>query len=143
MRTLGLTVLAAIIAAMVALVANRVAVGDGRRTAVAVLVPLLEETAKTGSALFLTAPILATHALFGAIELVYDVAKPSKAGLFAGLVGLAGHLGFGTAAALVWRRTGSGPAAVLAATMVHVLFNSVVIGRLPELSGPSRRRKAP
>lgn len=139
-RTIALAAIAAAVAAFIALLANRVAVGNGRRTVVAVLVPLLEEAAKTGSAIAFGAPILATHALFGVIEAVYDTAKPSPVGFFAGLVALAGHLGFGLVASLVWRQTGSGPGAVLGATLVHVLFNSLIIGRLPDLREGARER---
>ncbi len=129
--TVGLTLAAGLAAAFIALVVNRWVVRGGNRAAVAALVPMVEETAKTGAALALGAPILATHTAFGLIEAAYDVIKPSRVGLFAGLVGLAGHLAFGLTAWLVYNRYRSGAAAVAAATLVHTFFNAVIIGRLP------------
>lgn len=137
MLTIVLALAAGLSAAFIALIGNRWAVRGGGRTAVAVLVPLVEETAKTGSALVIGAPILATHVVFGLIEAAYDIIKPSRFGLLAGFVGLVGHLAFGLTAGLVYGCYRSGPATVAAATLVHTVFNAVVVGRLPALD---RRR---
>ncbi|MHB0884389.1 MAG: hypothetical protein ACYC6V_08105 [Bacillota bacterium] len=137
MLTTVLALAAGFSAAFVALIGNRWAVRGGDRAAVAALVPLVEETAKTGAALIIGAPILATHVVFGLIEAGYDVSKRSPFGLLAGFVGLVGHLGFGLTAGWVYGRFGSGPAAVAAATLVHIFFNAAIIGRLPAIG---RRR---
>lgn len=142
MLTIVLALAAGLAAAFVALIGNRLAVRGGDRVAVAVLVPLVEEVAKTGAALAVGAPIVATHVVFGLIEAGYDIIKPSRVGLLAGLVGLAGHFTFGLAAGLVYGRYGSGPAAIAAATLAHVFFNAIVIGRVPALDrGPSDERR--
>ena len=135
MLTTVLALAAGLSAAIIALIGNRWAVRGGDRVAVAILVPLVEESAKTGAALIIGAPILATHITFGLIEAGYDVIKPSRFGLLAGFVGLAGHLAFGLTAGSVYGRLGSGPAAVAAATLLHVFFNAFIIGRLPVIGG--------
>ena len=136
MRSVGLSLVAGLLAAFIAVVVNRWAVLGGRRVAVAALVPLVEETAKTGAALALGAPIIAAHAVFGLTEAVYDAVKPSRHGLVAGLVGLIGHLGFGLAAGLVYAHYNSGPAAIASATFLHAVFNAAIIGRWPTEAQP-------
>ncbi len=144
MLTTVLALAAGLSAAFIALIGNRWAVRGGDRVAVAALVPLVEEAAKTGAALVIGAPILATHVVFGLIEAGYDIIKPSRFGLLAGFVGLVGHLAFGLMAGLVYGRLGSGPAAVAAATLAHIFFNAVIIGRLPAIGrwrGDGRRNR--
>lgn len=128
--------LSGIIAALLAYLFNRLARGPLGRISIVVLAPGLEETFKTGTALGLGAPVLATHVAFGLVEAGYDLVvtgrnqtHPSRR-VAAAAVGLGGHALFGATTLAGYVLTGLWPVGVVAAYLLHMTWNSLVIGKV-------------
>lgn len=92
------------------------------------LTPWWEEACKMAVLLVLPGVVpLAVHALFGATEAIYTWRRSHDNGLFLGLMSFAGHGLFGGVFMLVAQGLGSlGPAYVLA-SLVHMLYNVIVL----------------
>ncbi len=118
---------AGLLAALMAYVLNRILLRVAGNRVIVLVVPFVEELAKTGSAVLLGSALIATHGLFGVVEAFHDVAISRKHGLEAGMVSIAGHLVFG----LITRSLVGIPVhwvyAALATGMVHALWNSIVL----------------
>jgi len=147
-------ILAALVAAGVAYLGNRLSRSLADRVAVVFVAPGLEETLKTGAALTLGAPVVVTHVVFGGIEAAYDLLagalapgvaaragrgparpRPVAAVAFgrragAALAGLVGHALFGVLTVAVARAAGWWPAGVGAAYVAHVGWNALVMGKV-------------
>lgn len=95
------------------------------------LVPAVEEGAKTLPAVLLDCPIFLAHAAFGTVEAVYDTLVTRKTGIWAGLASFFGHLAFGLLTQRVFQITGSAALGVLGAYLVHLAWNWLVLGPLP------------
>ena len=116
-----------------------------------VLGPGVEETAKTGFALAMAAPVLAVHLGFGAVEAVYDAsawlwhgpdpdpepdpgpgregepASLSARGLAAGAMSLLSHAAFGVVTQAVLTVTLEPLFAVAAAVLAHAAWNLAIV----------------
>ncbi len=119
-------VLAALMAALSFLL-NRVALRYAGAKAVVTWGPALEEAAKTVPALYLGADVLLTHALFGAIEAVYDWRTSPANGPAAALLSVAGHTLFGALTMAALHFTGSPLLALGAGVAAHIAWNVALI----------------
>lgn len=89
------------------------------------LVPLIEETAKTGLAWLIGGSLVLTHAVFGLAEAAYEMRRDQQLGTAAMAFGL--HLVFGLATLGLLRYFGSWVIAVLGAAGLHALWNLLII----------------
>ncbi|PKM81434.1 MAG: hypothetical protein CVU89_09280 [Firmicutes bacterium HGW-Firmicutes-14] len=119
--------IAGIIAAAVSWAGNRAALKIAGTGVIVFLSPLIEETAKSGTAFLTGSPLVLTHGIFGLIEGIYDAWGAGLRGLKAGLTGLAGHVFYGYATFLVLEKRQSILLAVIAGYMIHMLWNMVVL----------------
>jgi len=119
--------IAGALAAGVSWTGNRAALKLIGTKGIVVLTPLIEESAKTGSAFLIGSPLLLTHAAFGMVEGVYDSWEAGMKGITAGLTSLLGHSFYGYVANLAWNRYGEFPAAVLAGYVAHMMWNMAVM----------------
>jgi len=141
------TAFAAFAAAGAAYLGNRFARRFVGKVAIVFMAPGLEESFKTGAALLLGAPVLATHLAFGGLEAVYDLfagwrARRARAPATAGaglltarragaaVAGLLGHALFGALTVAVATASASWPLGVGAAYLIHVGWNALVMGRV-------------
>lgn len=88
--------------------------------------PILEETLKTGLAVYLRTAILPVHVIFGLIEGIYDL-KTSRLGISAGLLSLIWHTGFGLVTILLGKFMGNIAYGLVGAILIHYLGNSFII----------------
>lgn len=112
-----------------ALVFNRAVSKNARPGALLafVLGPLVEEAAKTGFALAVAAPLVVVHIGFGAAEAAYDAAGRRASGIAAGAMSLVSHGVFGVVTQQVLTITRQPLAAVLAAAVLHAVWNLVIV----------------
>ncbi|MGE5572311.1 MAG: hypothetical protein ACM3ZU_04730 [Bacteroidota bacterium] len=93
--------------------------------------PCVEETAKTGFALALAAPVVLVHVGFGAVEAVYDAsgrrASWSGQGFAAGATGLVSHAALGILTQVVLGLTRQPLLTVAAAAVAHGLWNVAIV----------------
>lgn len=141
------SLLASVLASGAAFLFNRAASRGGRPGPLLafVLGPGVEETAKTGFALAMAAPVLAVHLGFGAVEAVYDAsawlwhgpdpepgpegepASLSARGLAAGAMSLLSHAAFGVVTQAVLTVTLEPLFAVAAAVLAHAAWNLAIV----------------
>ncbi len=121
--------LAALLAGLVGYLVNRWAVRTWGPRVILFGVPIIEELAKTGSAIFAGGAILPTHVGFGLIEAVYDweEGRRSVHGA-AAIIGLIGHAAFGWITEWITTLSGHLIYGLLTATAVHLLWNTAVLG---------------
>lgn len=138
MRDLLATLLAGLLAAEAAFLANRAlfaalarrAPGAGRvsaprsRALVAGAVPVVEEAAKDLAALLLQADLWGAHLVFGLVEAVFEGVAGEGRGWFTGVLGFCGHALFGAATWAALERTGSVWLAAAAGIGLHVTWNA-------------------
>lgn len=118
--------LAALLAALVAYLANRYFVRRFGEDTIVFLTPILEETLKTGLAVYLRTAILPVHVIFGLIEGIYDL-KTSRFGISAGLLSLIWHSGFGLVTILLAKWMGNLVYGLVGAILIHYLGNSMIV----------------
>ncbi len=122
---------AGLLAAAVSWLSNSIFVGLAAcGKAVVYLAPAVEESAKTGLAVLLGAPIWLTHLTFGFLEALWDITGGGKRGIYAGLAGLAGHLFFGLAAFFIFQATGFFWLALAGGYVLHLSWNAFVVFKL-------------
>jgi len=121
-------VIAALAATSVALFANRT-LRDHIKipNALVWLVPLIEETAKSGSAVLFGTSIPAVHVLFGLAESVHDVLGFEAQDVIAALLSILGHTLFGLIAYLVSKTTGHLVWGIIASAVVHIGWNWIAL----------------
>lgn len=90
---------------------------------VGTLVPVLEESLKTGMAFLCQTSIIGTHGVFGAVEFAWDCAKPGPGRWLPALSGLLSHLLYGFLTYWIFGITGNLGLGVLAAALVHMAWN--------------------
>lgn len=89
-----------------------------------VIIPLVEEVAKSGAALLLETNFLGTHFIFGCIEGIYDIITSSKKiGNWAALASIISHSFFGGTTYLVHYASGSISLAIFVAWLFHTGWN--------------------
>ncbi len=119
--------IAGMLAAAVSWAFNRAALRWMGAKVIVVLVPLIEELAKSGAAVLSGSPVVATHGVFGLIEGVYDAWESGLTGLEAGVAGFLGHLFYGYVTYLVLQKHAVFWAAAAAGYTVHMLWNITVM----------------
>lgn len=117
---------AAISAAGLSLAAN-LALGRAGATGIAWLGPVLEESLKTGGALFFNASVPGTHVLFGFLEAAGDLAWGGRRRIPAALFGILAHTIFGLITYLFMGAGYPVYTALLASIAVHVAWNTAVL----------------
>ena len=90
------------------------------------LSPIVEETAKTVSAVMLGASILYTHLVFGCIEAVWDLRNSRKLGLPAAWLSVGGHAVFGLASQILYLWRENILHALGAGLTIHLLWNRII-----------------
>lgn len=115
--------IAGIVAAAVSWVGNRAAIKLMGTKAIAFLSPLLEELAKSGSAVILDSPMVLTHGVFGLIEALYDARHAGIRGIEAGLISILGHLFYGYITYQVLHKHNSFLFGIFAGYLIHMLWN--------------------
>lgn len=94
---------------------------------VSTLVPVIEELLKTGMAYLCNTSIVGTHGVFGVAEFVWDFSKPGKGHWLPALAGLVSHLCYGLITDWVVGQMNRLSAGVLAAALVHMAWNRLMI----------------
>ncbi|MGI6575798.1 MAG: hypothetical protein ACOX3A_08160 [bacterium] len=93
---------------------------------VVLLVPLIEEATKTGSAFYWDDSILGTHLFFGLSEAFYDIGTGEKR-VAAPIFSFLGHGLFGLAASITVSRTDSILLGMVMGTFLHSIWNGVMV----------------
>jgi hypothetical protein len=129
------TIIAGVLAAIIAMVVNEVPVRLFRLYGVVVMVPVIEEACKTFFAFYFNTGILLTHLIFGGVEAVYDLANAKKqVASLAAVVSILGHLVFGFVTLLAIEKNGSIVYGILSGSLVHIGWNALVILVFPNFS---------
>ncbi len=125
-----MTLVAGIVALGLGLAGNRLIwrVFHGRGTAW--LVPIWEESVKTGLGL-LQGRVFAVHLLFGLGEAMLEAIRGQP---LAGALALASHVSFGAVTYFVWHMTGLPAAGWFLGSCAHTVWNQAVL-RLSSRSG--------
>lgn len=118
---------AGLLAAAVSWAGNRVALRIMGTDGIAVLAPMIEELAKTGTAVLTGSPVILTHAVFGLVEGVYDAWDAGWPGFRAGLVSFGGHLFYGYVTSLVLQKHKLVLLAIVTGYLMHMLWNVAVL----------------
>lgn len=117
---------ASLLAAGAAWVTNGLVIPAIGRRGIAFLTPLVEELAKTLTAISLGAALLWTHVLFGVLEALVEIKRRGTKGLAPGGAALVSHSIFGLLTAGLYGRGGILPA--LAVTyLAHATWNGAVV----------------
>lgn len=90
-----------------------------------IMVPVLEEGAKTGLALLLGANIVLVHAVFGTIEAIYEIYRDRKMG--SGAAALLIHFFLGIITTILFACFHSWSIALLGAIILHSGWNTIII----------------
>ena len=123
--------LAGIFSAAFAYLCNKVVLRSFQDEGLTILVPLLEEMAKTTFALLLKTNILGTHFIFGCIEGIYDIITSSKKiGKWAAVASIVSHSFFGIITNLVYFKTNLSILAIIVAWIFHSGWNWYVVKKL-------------
>ncbi len=93
--------------------------------------PVAEEASKTLFAYYLGAEIVLVHAVFGAIEAVYDWQQSNGNSFIAPTLSLAGHSFFGAATMGVLYVTGSIWLALAVGIFLHLAYNVTMVRLIP------------
>lgn len=127
---LGLSLAAGLLAAVISYYLNGKAlmfIGDN---AVIYGAPAIEEISKTGLALLLGGNVLFSHIVFGMAEALYDVVRNRGVLSYtAGVAGLVSHAVFGIITVYAWRIFDGPLTGVVAAAVIHMLWNHMIIKR--------------
>lgn len=115
------------LSALIAWCCNVYLVKRGGDKAVVFLIPFTEEIFKTGISVLLGAPLVAAHLTFGLIEGVHDYISARRWGLWAGLTSIISHWFFGVITAVVYKKSAGWFLGVLAASLLHTLWNYVMV----------------
>ncbi|AKL93625.1 hypothetical protein CACET_c01070 [Clostridium aceticum] len=124
-------VIAGILSAALAYLCNKVILKSFQDEGLTILVPLLEEMAKTTFAFFLKTNIIGTHFIFGCIEGIYDIFTSSKKiGKWAAVASILSHSFFGMVTYLTYTKTKFGFIAILVSWIFHSGWNWYVVKKL-------------
>ncbi|WP_066634303.1 hypothetical protein [Desulfolucanica intricata] len=131
-----LFIIAGIMSAAAAWLLNNFLFGLVKERAILVA-PVVEELAKTLTAILLGTSIFFTHFIFGIIEAAWDIYSSRKLGQTAALLSVGGHTGFGLAAELIFFWQQNIFYAVSAGLIMHLSWNFMVsqIIRLSKTKG--------
>ncbi|MGI6649685.1 MAG: hypothetical protein ACOX5W_11730 [Bacillota bacterium] len=117
--------LAGLLAAAISWVVNSWITERGGRLGLTVLVPLVEETAKTGLAVMIGGELVLVHAVFGSMEAIYETCREQQLG--PAIAAFVSHLLFGLVTLSIYRYFNNWGAAILGGTSLHALWNLLII----------------
>lgn len=118
-----MTVLAGLTAAALAWCGNAFLVRRWGDICVVWVVPALEESVKTVTALLLGASLIFVHVFFGLAEAAHDLYASRRFGFWSAASALISHGVFGLITYWVWRLGGMWPLAIAAAALAHTAVN--------------------
>lgn len=91
-----MVIIAGIISGFLSYIFNKWALNKLKNKGLTIVVPIIEETFKTMSAIIIRTNIVGTHFMFGIIEGIYDIVNSSKKiGKWAALASIISHSFFG------------------------------------------------
>lgn len=114
-----------ILAAAIAWAINTWISSWGGSFGISILVPLVEEVTKTGLTLLIGSGLVMSHAVFGAIEAVYEIRRDHQIG--SALAAFIMHLFFGIATLGLFRYSGNWVLAILGTVLLHSIWNLLII----------------
>lgn len=124
-------IMAGILSAAFAYVCNKMILKLSHDEGLILLVPLLEETAKTIFALLLKTNIVGTHFIFGCIEGIYDIINSSKKiGKWAAVASVLSHSFFGIIAYYTYIRTNNIILGILVSWIFHGGWNWYIVKKM-------------
>lgn len=124
-------IMAGIFSATFAYLCNKVILKSFQDEGLTIVVPLLEEMAKTTFAIFLKTNIIGTHFIFGCIEGIYDVMTSSKKiGKWAAVASIVSHSFFGIVTHLTYAKTNYSMIAIIVAWIFHSGWNWYVVKKI-------------
>ncbi|MGI6703928.1 MAG: hypothetical protein ACOX42_07965 [Clostridia bacterium] len=127
MNPVLLTLVAGLTASLMGFLSGSVLLKYKGDRALVLFVPVMEETLKTLAAVVFGAGIVPTHLVFGMVEALYDLySSPAAYSTIAAALSIASHMLFGTATWFILRYSGSVVLAVLAASVLHSLWNRIM-----------------
>lgn len=118
---------AGIFAASLAWVVNRLVIKYFGEYSIIWVIPLLEETIKTGVALLSGTSLVLTHGIFGCIEAIHDYYFSRKWGLVAGVSSVVSHLLYGWLTIWIYDNILSWVASVVLVGSLHTFWNFIMI----------------
>ncbi|GAB4268290.1 hypothetical protein [Thermincola ferriacetica] len=124
-----LVVVAAVASAAVSWLGNKILTRLWKTEGIMFITPLLEETAKTLSAVLLQQSVVLVHGAFGVIEAGYDLTIKKQTSPIAALVSLLGHLFYGIITLLGFMKWGTWPGIMLAYA-AHTFWNVFILKAL-------------
>lgn len=119
--------LAGLSSAGIAWICNRYLVRKKGDLAVIWIVPILEETIKTGMAVFLKAPVALTHNVFGLIEAVHDYTAGAQFGFWSAISSIIGHWMFGQVTIFIFNKSYSWFIAITLTGIIHIFWNYAMV----------------
>ncbi len=119
--------LAGLNSAGIAWVCNRYLVSKKGDIAVIWIVPILEETIKTGIAVLLKAPVTLTHNVFGLIEAVHDYTAGAQFGFWSAISSIIGHWIFGQVTLFIYNKFYSWIFAIIFTGVLHIFWNYAMV----------------
>jgi tetrahydromethanopterin S-methyltransferase subunit D len=125
-------ILAGVVAAVVSLFLNRLALRLVGERAVVYVIPVIEEVVKASMAFLFSTSFIATYLLFGTIEGFYDFFNNQEKGLKIVFVSILGHTIFGYVFFNISRGTRSMLIGIGAATFLHMIWNALVLKAVSE-----------
>ncbi|SET22732.1 hypothetical protein SAMN05660297_01745 [Natronincola peptidivorans] len=124
-------IMAGILAAAFAYLCNKIILKAFKEEGLTILVPLLEEMAKTTFALLLKTNIIGSHFIFGCIEGIYDIFTSSKKiGKWAAVASILSHSFFGIVTYFTYKKTNIPLIAIIVAWIFHSGWNWYVTKKL-------------
>jgi len=118
---------AGLLAAGLVWVVNRFILKANEKIKIMLVIPALEEGAKTGFAILFNAPVFLTHGVFGTVEAIFDVFTTRRKGIAAGVVSYLGHLIFGLLTYLGYKSLNSYWTGLIMAYLAHAFWNVLVM----------------
>ncbi len=128
-------ILAGLVAALFSYLGNKLALKSFGKAVVIAFVPLIEEVAKTMTAVFIGAPIILTHGVFGLVEAAYDYRSQSSPSIGPSLLSFLGHVSFGIVTYLFYLATGVLGYGLIAGILSHTFWNLGMVDLIMGLGG--------
>ncbi|GAW91663.1 hypothetical protein [Calderihabitans maritimus] len=119
-------IIAGLLAAVLGWAANNALFQLQGKKAVEIFIPVIEETLKSSIAWLLGASLVLTHAVFGAVEALYDLHAGRTGNRVAAVGSFLAHVLFGAITWMAKEKTGYLLVGIFAAVFVHLLWNGGV-----------------
>ncbi len=90
-------------------------------------IPLAEEGIKTLVAVYFHAALVGTHFVFGVVEGMYDLLRPTKTGCWSALLSIIGHTLFGVVTWLLLKYGWPVYLAIMLSAFMHSMWNIMMV----------------